>query len=262
MRVDKAVIAMFVVPVAAATGIAIGLSTPPAGASTSSIECVAHRGNPTTHTEETMPTYTAILATDPDAIDGDIRFTSTDYPYMIHDATMGQFNHPSVDIADISGTTAVSYLSDSGDHIASLYEVRQALLSSPDVKLEVELKTVPTSAQWVMLANRLGPIVNRTTVTSFNLNTVRTAQDNGYRTAWLVEAPTTSTAAPTVDENYASITAGEVSGLNDVGVNVEGWAPDPAHPDNSSDWNALLAKGVRTFNTDDEAGCMSWKVGK
>jgi glycerophosphoryl diester phosphodiesterase len=234
----------------------------PAGADTPPIECVAHRGNPTTHTEETMPTYSAILATNPDAIDGDIRFSSTGYPYMIHDASMGQFNHPSVNIADISGTTAVSYRSDSGDHIASLYEVSQALVAQPGMRLEVELKIVPTSAEWTMLASRLDPIRNRTTVTSFDLDTVRSAQDEGYRTAWLTDAPTTSAAAPTVDENYASITAGEVSGLNGVGVQVEGWAPDPATPDSASDWNALLAKGVRTLNTDDEVGCMSWKVGK
>jgi glycerophosphoryl diester phosphodiesterase len=247
---------------ALATAITPVLLASTASAGTRPIECVAHRGNPTTHTEETMPTYNAILGTTPDAIDGDIRWTSTGYPYMIHDATMGQFGHSTVNIADISGTTAVSYLSPAGDHIASLYEVKQALLDNPTVKLEVELKTVLTSAQWDMLATRLDPIRDRTTVTSFNLGTVRMAQDNGYRTAYLVSAPTTSTASHVVDEDYASITSTEIAKLKTVGVSVEAWSPDPATPDTSTDWNAALAKGVRTFNTDDEAGCMAWKVGK
>jgi glycerophosphoryl diester phosphodiesterase len=229
----------------------------PAGATVVPVTCIAHRGNPTTHTEATMPTYNATLAAGLLHVDGDVRWSSTGYPYMLHNADMGLFGHPTVDLIDISGTTAVSYLSGSGDHIASLYEVRTAILANPGSTLEMELKTVPTSAQWTTLGTRIDDIRSRVTVTSFNLATVRAAQDRGYRTAFLTSTVTTSTASGVIDQDFSTITAQSVSDLADVGVSTEAWTPNT-----SADWTALAGKGVTVMNTDDAAGCVTWNAAR
>jgi glycerophosphoryl diester phosphodiesterase len=204
-----------------------------------------------------MPVYTSAAADGLTVLDGDVRWSSTGYPYMLHNADMGLFGHASVDLADISGTTASSYRATDGSQIASLYQVSQLLQLNPGVGLEVELKTTLTEAQWAMLATRLDPIRGMTTVTSFSLATVRAAQDHGYRTAYLVSAPTSSTAAPVVDQDYPTITRAEVLKLAAVGVNVEAWTPNTV-----SEWNALADLGVTAINTDDPRACVTWAAGR
>lgn len=238
--------------------VVVGVNAATSAHADTPVTCIAHRGGPTgSQAEETMPVYTSAAADGLTVLDGDVRWSSTGYPYMLHNADMGLFGHASVDLADISGTTASSYRATDGSQIASLYQVSQLLQLNPGVGLEVELKTTLTEAQWAMLATRLDPIRGMTTVTSFSLATVRAAQDHGYRTAYLVSAPTSSTAAPVVDQDYPTITRAEVLKLAAVGVNVEAWTPNTV-----SEWNALADLGVTAINTDDPRACVTWAAGR
>jgi glycerophosphoryl diester phosphodiesterase len=229
----------------------------PAGATSGPVTCVAHRGAPEPgRTEQTESVYTAAIADGAPVIDGDVRFSSTDYPYMLHNADMGLFRS-STKLADITGTKAVSYTAPDGSHIASLFDVREIVLDHPGVRLEVELKTVPTPAQWERLHSRLDPIGDRVTVTSFDLSTVRTAQDEGFRAGYLAKTPTTITASAYVSQDFATITTANVNRLSARGVEVAAWTPNDA-----GQWESLYGMGVRTINTDDVRSCLTWAEGK
>jgi glycerophosphoryl diester phosphodiesterase len=222
--------------------------------------CIAHRGNPTTHPEETIPTYDDALSAGW-TIDGDIRFTSTGYPVMLHDANLGLFGAPTVAIASVTQTVAQSYHSTSGDNVESLNSVKAQMISYPGTLGEFELKVVPTSAEWTIFNTRLGGLKDRVLITSFDVSAVRAAQDQGYRTALLVSTDTSSTAASLVDENAPAITSTHVADLASVGVATEAWWLSTDTTDNTTGWDALYAAGVRRFNTDDNAGCLAWKAG-
>ena len=219
----------------------------------SGVECIAHRGSPTVNTESTAQTFADAIAAGAAELETDVRFTSTGYPYLLHDDHMGVFGAPTVLLANISGTTAVGYTSGSGDHIMSLYELRQMLVANPTVKLQVELKTAPTVAQWAMLANRLDPIRGRTTVTSFSKATVQAAQEHGYRTGLLSSTFDPTTEAPVFIQSYSTLEPDDVAAHASVGVATQVWTIDTL-----SEWNAASAAGVVAVITNDLVGCLAW----
>lgn len=219
--------------------------------------CIAHRGNPTTHPEETIPTYDAALSAGW-TIDGDIRFTSTGYPMMLHDADLGLFGAPTVALDSVSQTVAQSYHSASGDAVESLNSVKAQMTTYTGTFGEFELKVNPTSAEWTIFNTRLGGLKDRVLITSFDVPTVREAQDQGYRTAVLVSTDTSATTAGLVDENAPAITGAHVAAMQSVGVETEAWWLSTDTTDNPTGWDALYAAGVRRFNTDDNAGCLTW----
>jgi glycerophosphoryl diester phosphodiesterase len=219
---------------------------------TGSVTCVAHRGSPTNHTEETVPTYTEAIAERAGTIDGDIRFSDTNYPVMLHDSTLDEFGSSSK-IADVSVTTAQTHKSSTGDVMATLYQVTSLLAAHPDVRWEFELKTVPTSAQWTVLNSRLASLKSRGVLTSFNESTVSKIEAEGYRAGWLVESDQSAAPAGLNDQLWTSVDAAHVRALSTVGVSTEAWSPDTV-----AAWNTLYGMGVRTLNTDDVVGCMNW----
>jgi glycerophosphoryl diester phosphodiesterase len=243
---------------AAATALALSVISPAgAGAVAAPVECIAHRGGATTHTEETEPTYEAALDAGVPEVEGDIRWTSTGYPYMLHDATLGLFGHSSVAISSVSGTTlgGATYVSTSGDHIESLYALRQQILAHPGSKLQAELKTVLTSAQWTMLATRLDPIKDVTTITSFDPDTIQEAQIRGYRTGFLASTFSETTEAPIYAQDFSTIEPDDVDIHNRRGVTTQAWTPDTV-----SAWNDLRSAGVSAIITNKPLDCMTWSA--
>lgn len=219
------------------------------------VQCIAHRGGPTTHTEETEPTYEAALDAGVSEVEGDIRWTATGYPYMLHDATLGLFGHSSVAISSVSGTTlgGSTYISTSGDKIESLYALRQQILAHPGARLQAELKTVPTSEQWAMLATRLNPIKDVTTLTSFNADTVQEAQIRGYRTGLLASTFSETTEAPVFAQDFSTIEPDDVDIHKRRGVTTQAWTPDT-----ESAWNDLASAGVTAIITNKPLDCIEW----
>jgi hypothetical protein len=229
----------------------------PAGGESFTVpECIAHRGNVDnpSHTEETTGAYedSAPIA---ETVEGDMRWSSSGYPAMLHDADLGVFGAPTKKLANLTLTQAGSYESPTHDTIASLYAVRQVLVKYPNVGFQLEMKEdVP---DWEMLASRLDPIKSRVTLSSFSLTRVRDAQDHGYRTLYLTATDTGSTAAPTVAEDASAVDAGTVEALSKVGVNVQAYSPDtPAL------WDSLAAAGVTAMITNKPEACMAheWKA--
>jgi glycerophosphoryl diester phosphodiesterase len=230
-----------------------------AGATPPPITCIAHRGGPTTHTEETEPTYTDALDAGVIEVEGDVRWTSTGYPYMLHNADLGLFAHPAVNLADISGTTATgsTYVSTTGDHLMSLYSLRELLLLYPGTRLQAELKTTLTTAQWTMLASRLDPIKARVTITSFSKATVQAAQEHGYRTGLLSSTFDPTTEAPIFAQDFATLEPDDVAIHDGVGVTTQTWTIDT-----STQWDAAATAGVTAIITNAPVACMTWEAAR
>lgn len=259
MKLKRAALAAPVLAVALlATAGPVG---PARATSPADVECIAHRGGnrwTPAHTEETADTYAAAIAAGVAEVEGDVHWSSTGYPYLLHDATMGLFAHPSVTLASISGTTATgpTYVSATGDQILSLYALRTMLVASPATRAQIELKTVLTDDQWTMLATRLDAIRGRVTITSFNRDTVQAAQVHGYRTGLLSGTPDVTTEAPTFVQDFATLDADDVAAHALVGVATQVYTPDTI-----ADWNAAAAAGVTAIITDDPIGCATWATG-
>lgn len=235
-----------------------GLASPAVATLPADIICIAHRGGETSHTEQTAFSYTTALTAGVPEVEGDVRWTSTGYPYMLHDSDMGLFGHPTVALSSISGSTATgpTYESVTGDKILSLYALRQQLVASPTTRTQLELKTVLTEAQWTMLATRLNPIKDRTTLTSFNKDTVQAAQEHGYRTGLLSSTFDETTEAPTFAINYNALEPDDVDIHKRVGVDTQTWTINTV-----AQWNDAASAGVTAIITDDPVGCMAWTEG-
>jgi glycerophosphoryl diester phosphodiesterase len=233
------------------------LGAQPADSAAPPVECIAHRGGAHTgHTEETIPAYRAALAL-PVQVEGDIRWTATGIPVLLHDPDLGVFGAPGVNVAAVSTTTAKTYRSPSGDVIATLYEVRQLLAATAGARAQLELKTALTAAQWVTLADRLNPVRVQVTITSFSLASVRAAQDHGWRTGLIGTGDTAATSAPIYVEASGNVDAASVARLRSVGVTTQAWTPDtPAA------WDTAAAAGVSGVITDDPAGCRAWAAAR
>jgi glycerophosphoryl diester phosphodiesterase len=220
------------------------------------VECIAHRGGTGTgHTEETNVVYTASMDAGVPEVEGDVRFTSTGYPMLNHDADLTQFGAPTLALSSLTQTQAQSHTSASGDTMLSLWGLRTLLLSHPGTRLQVEMKETMTTAKWDMIDSRLAVVRDQVTITSFSLTTVRQAEDRGYRSAWLLAAPSSSTAAEVDVQDYTTITAAHVAALIAVGVSTQAYTPD-----SPADWTALAADGISALVTDDYSGCMVWEA--
>lgn len=244
---------------AVAVLVGAGSVSPDSSAAASPITCIAHRGGAGTHTEETATTYADALTAGVLEVEGDVRWTSTGYPYMLHDATMGLFAHPAVNLADISGTTATgtTYVSTSGDKLMSLYELRELILDHPGSRLQAELKTTLTTAQWTMLATRLDAIKSRVTLTSFSKPTIQAAQEHGYRTGLLSTVFDLTSEGPTFIQDFSTLEPDDVAVHASVGVDTQTYTIDTA-----TDWDTAAAAGVTAIITNDPVGCRTWELAR
>lgn len=221
------------------------------------VTCAAHRGGETGHTEETIATYNQTLDAGVQVVEGDVWDTSTNAPVMTHDATLGLFGHPELDVRTLTQTQATSYTSLTGDHLATLWQVGSAIIAHPGSRLEAELKFSPTAAQWPTLDTRFSRIRDRLTITSFSPTTVQAIEAHGYRAALNTEDDVSDTHAPTVSQNADTIDAATVARLADVGVATEAFTPDT-----TAELNSLYAIGVRVFLTNKPLACLSWAAGE
>ncbi len=221
-----------------------------------SITCIAHRGGAGDHTESTAATFTAALDAGVTHWESDVRWSSTDYPYLLHDASLGVFGHPEIELADVSGATATMFVSPSGDHLMSLFELRQ-LVAPTSVDLQLELKTPPTAEQWTMLASRLDPIRDRVTLSSFSPATVRAAQDHEYRTALLAATDSVTTLAPTFIVASTALSTADVSRHRAVGVDTQTYTLDTV-----TGWQDAASAGVTAIITNRPAACEAWEAAR
>lgn len=234
------------------------LPTSPASAATD-ILCIAHRGGDETgHTEETIDTYRNSLDAGVPEVEGDIHFSSTGYPYLLHDTDMGVFDKDDVLLKDVSGTTAKTYVSDEGDVIASLAEVADLLRQYPDASAQFELKeTPPSQKSWDLINARIGDMKDRVRLSSFAASRLATAKASGYRTIYATNVDVKTKVAPTVAQNSSTLSTANIRAYHALGMKVAVWTPGSV-----ARWNVWKARGVDEIYTDHGVACTNWNLGE
>jgi glycerophosphoryl diester phosphodiesterase len=177
---------------------------------------------------------------------------------LLHDANLGLFGAPTVLIANITGTQALSYRAPDGSQIESLFSLSQQVLDTPGQTVLVELKTVPTASQWVTLGGRLLRMGTRVWVASFDPAVTAAAKAHGYQTAQIDAHATVRSAAAVralgtaYESEWSRLTPTLVSQLHAAGVTVYAYTADT-----STQWERVVSLGVLPI-TDDPTGFRAW----
>lgn len=199
---------------------------------------IAHRGGDG-GTQDTLAAFTSTPAT---TWEGDIRWTSTGWPVLLHDEHLGVFGCPTILIVKVSMPAARKC-----GPLASVAQVVSAA-KTRGVDLWLELKVAPTSAQWTELDAELAPVKDHVVIQSFYPGRLANAERRGYTTAWLSRTATTDLPAGTdwYAPAWATLTGDQVVAMHERGVKVSVWTPGPGT------WPSLPA-GVDAIITDHPA---------
>jgi len=223
-------------------------ATPPRTASTSESRPVyAHRGGTSSFVENTRANY-AHAATHGSLLwETDVRFTRTNYPVLLHDADLRRFRCSSTRIATVSVSAARACKAANGQTLTTLNEFVTDL-KARRAQAFIELKTVPTAAQWAILQTRISTIKSRIVIESFLPAALVAASRKGYRTAFLTSTSVPPSGLPSGTDWYApewtTITAARVRAMHAAGVKVVGWTVP------CSEWAGLPA-GVDALISND-----------
>jgi glycerophosphoryl diester phosphodiesterase len=160
----------------AGTGLTGVVTAAPASANTSCVPPpIAHRGDSAQAPENTMPAFSKALSAGARRFEFDVRFTSSDVPVVMHDATVDRTTNGSGEVAALSldqlrALDAGSWFGKAyrGAHVPTLYEALN-LAKRHGATVMVELKTVPTDAQMSQFLDRVRwlSMAPDITVTSF-----------------------------------------------------------------------------------------------
>jgi glycerophosphoryl diester phosphodiesterase len=182
----------------------------------------------------------------------DVRFTSSDYPVLLHDDNLGKFGCADVKIVAVSVPKARRCAAANGQTVTTLFEF-VADLEEFDAQAMVELKTVPTSGQWARLETALASVRDRVVVQSFQTEALLAASRRGYRTAALTARALTPSQLPKGTDWYApawaTLTEAQADAMHSAGVKVVVWTPD------CSDWSRVPAAADALMSNDLPANC-------
>ena len=212
----------------------------------------AHRGGVSDLVENTRENFRRAAGLGSLFWEADVRFSSTNYPVLLHDADLRRFGCPDVKVAAVSVPKARECAAANGQTLTTLYEFVEDLTSRSAVAM-VELKTVPTAAQWTLLESRLSPVRDRVVIESFESAARVAASARGYQTAALTKTVLTSTRLPEGSDWYApewrTLTESQVQAMHDIGVKVVVWTPD------CSDWGEVPTGVDALISNDLPAEC-------
>lgn len=216
------------------------VGVPSAAAAATRPEVIAHRGY--THTgctENTVCAFTSAAHHDADAVEMDVRFTRTNLPVIMHDATVDRVTTGHGPVAKMTQTQFTHLRTNDGRHPATLWAALDAARKG-GVRALVELKTNPTSAQWKWLLEKI-PAGYRSKITmqSFSAEAVWAAHRHGFPMFRLLHYATTASWTYRYDGEaapYTDLSKGGVAKLHEHGVKVCAWTVDDA------DWWPKLKK--------------------
>ena len=166
----------------------------------------------------------------------DVRFTKSNIPVLLHDATLDQFGCPTVAIASVSVGQARTCVAPNGQSVSTLAQFATDL-STYHARAWVELKTTPTTAQWKTFDARLGKLKYKVIIQSFWHAALKAASAHGYTTALLASKAVAVKNLPAgtdwYAQDYATLTASTITAMHAAGIGVVVYTPARA------DWSSL-----------------------
>jgi glycerophosphoryl diester phosphodiesterase len=149
--------ALAAVGAAAAAAIMVGGNIQSAQATDQPMTVISHRCNVdgSSYVENTALQCIRSVAHGHTFLDGDIRFTSTGVPYILHDSTLALFNCSQA-ISSVSTPTALSCLADNKQQGQTLFQFMLSVKAAgPNARVSLEAKVNPTSTQWAAINTAL-----------------------------------------------------------------------------------------------------------
>jgi glycerophosphoryl diester phosphodiesterase len=229
------------------------------------VAVIAHRGEPVSRPEETLPSFEQAIADHAKTIEMDVQFTGDHVPVLMHD--------PSVDrttdgTGPVRGYTAAAIGQlDAGSWFGSAWAGTRvptldsaiALASAHHVAVIAELKDpATTSTDLTAFLTSIGQASSPVLVESFFPDLL---QDMAARSPSTPLALITSTAVPAATAltygqvlivSQAAITGARVQAWHSAGLTVYAYTPDT-----SREWRAMRVAGVDAVMTDDPRGYLA-----
>lgn len=204
---------------------------------------IAHRGyTGDGATENTTAAFTAAADRGADAVEFDVRFSSTGYPVIMHDATVDRTTTGTGRVDSMTVSRFVSLTTDDGGHPPTLWAALNAAKQG-GVRSLVELKTVPTSTEWDRFMSKIpSGYADEMTIQSFHSQAIWDARRHGFPMVRLLHYATTADWALKYDGEaapYQDFTAGGIATLHEHGVKAYGWTVD-----DSAWWPKLTDMGI------------------
>lgn len=199
---------------------------PSAAADESPPLVVAHRGyTGLGATENTERAIRDAFARGADVVEFDIRFSKSDYPVVMHDATVDRTTTGTGRVDGMWVSQVTSLTTNSGDRVPTLAQALNEVRRHGGRAL-VELKTEPTAKQWRHFNDKVevgGLSRDRIVIQSYLSGAVWDARRNGYKMARLLHYATTADWAKRYDAEaapYWDVTAAGVAEMHAAGVEV------------------------------------------
>jgi glycerophosphoryl diester phosphodiesterase len=223
-----------------------------ASAGDSAPDVYAHRGGTSALVENTRENYRRAAAAGSRYWETDVRFTRDNTAVLLHDSDLRRFGCPTVKIAAVPLARARECAAADGQ-VPTRLDDFVADQSAYSARSMIELKTVPTPAQWAALRPAFDRVKDHLVVESFLPDALVAASENGYATAFL-----TSKAVPAADlpagtdwyaPQFSTLTEDQVRTMHRAGVRVVAWTPD------CPDWAALPGDLDALISNDLESDC-------
>lgn len=250
--------------------IAVGMlftAGPAAAAACVTIPADAHRGGTEHYTENSRNAFRDAGNLGVKLWETDVQFTADDEPVIMHDDTVDRTTNGT---GPVSSFTAAQYASVDTDDDEPAPTLRELVndVAVDGAKVFVELKTVPTEAQWTTFLAALGsrPIPGQIVVTSFDGATLLALQAHttAYATGLIAElgdqtaASVTQYGAHILIKHHNAITAARMAAWTTGGLTVYSWTVDTVAEWDRMSWYPALA-GVIT-NT--PQAYLAWQRGR
>lgn len=221
---------------------------------------IGHRGYTGTGcTENTACSISAAADHGADYAEFDVRFSTSDYPVILHDATVDRTTTGTGKVANMTVAQFTGLTTNDGGHPPTLWEALHAAQVG-GIKSLVELKTTPTDAQWDNFMTKIPAGYKASmTIHSFISQSVWDARRHGFPMIRLLNYMSTADwtwAYDGINVPWTDVTAASIATEHAHGVPVYVWtADDPAS------WKPLADEGVDGIVTDADASVVKAALG-
>lgn len=214
---------------------------------------VAHRGGTERYVEDTRDAFLDSAANVGAKFwENDVRFTADDVPVIMHDATVDRTTNGTGAVADLTAAQIAALRTADDQPVPSLRDFinDQSVMRAYAF---VELKTVPTEAQWdafvAAVTSRAGAGTPRPAISSFDPDVLDEVAVRlpGYTRALIQSTGDADPAditphASILIKHHDSITAARLTKWTAAGLKVYAWADITADP--QSEWERIADYGT------------------
>lgn len=244
-------------------GLVLAAPTAAQASTCPNIPAVAHRGGIEHYVENTRNSFRDATNRGVPLWETDVQFTSDDQPIIMHDPDVDRTTDGTGPVNTLTLAQIQALHTADGQPVPTLAElVNDAQVDG--AKVFVELKTNPTTPQWVTflaaLTSRAG-MTAKLVITSFDSATLDAAATNApaYQRGWIqdvgdVDPATVTPHAHILIKAHDSITWGRMTTWTNAGLQVYAWTVDT-----TAEWLRMTYDHVAGTITNNPTAYLAWQ---